>query len=58
MINKQNNQSVSSKDVQVLRTDDFLYYVIIGDAEVIKEKAIEKAENLKRQLTKRRDKIE
>ena len=38
------------KDIQVLHTDDFLYYVIIGKSEVIKEKAIKRAKKIKELL--------
>jgi len=45
----------SEKNVQVLVTDDFLYYVIVGDAEVIKDKAIKKAEKLRKTLSNKGD---
>ena len=37
-------------EIQVLETNDYLYYVIIGKPEVIKEKALKRAEEIKRLL--------
>ena len=39
-----------ANNIQVLETDDFLYYVIFGKPDVIKEKAVKKAEQLQEKL--------
>jgi len=49
---------LTEDDIQVLETDDFLYYTIFGKPEVIKDKAIKKSEQLRQQILSDHEKAE